>query len=51
MKTSHKATIAFSPGEYLKGIKVAEENKTMSRPIFAKSAEKESNDVKQRRKI
>jgi len=40
MKTSHKATIAFSPGEYLKDIKVAEENKTMSRPIFAKLAKK-----------
>jgi hypothetical protein len=40
MKTSHKATIAFSPGEYLKGIKVAEENKMLTRPIFAKLAKK-----------
>jgi len=40
-----KATIAFSPGEYLKGIKLAEQIKPINKPIFATSAKKEIEQV------
>jgi alpha-beta hydrolase superfamily lysophospholipase len=41
------AIIAFSPGEYLKGINLAEELKSLGKPIFATSAKKEIGDVSQ----
>ena len=41
-----KAVIAFSPGEYLKGIKLAEEMKSLTKPIFAIGARKELDEVK-----
>lgn len=40
-----KATIAFSPGEYLKGIKLGNEIKSISKPTFITSAKKEINDI------
>jgi len=40
-----KATIVFSPGEYLKGINLAEQIKTINIPIFATSAKKEIEQV------
>ena len=42
-----KAVVVFSPGEFLKGIEVAKEIKTLTKPIFASSAKKEINAVKQ----
>lgn len=41
-----KAIITFSPGEYLKGIKLAEEIKSLNKPIFVTSAKKEIEDTK-----
>jgi alpha-beta hydrolase superfamily lysophospholipase len=40
-----KAVIAFSPGEYLKGVHVAEEIQSLAKPIFATAAKKEMDDV------
>jgi len=40
-----KAVIVFSPGEYLKNVKVAEEIRTLARPIFATGAKKEIGQV------
>jgi len=40
-----KATIVFSPGEYLKGVNLAEQIKTINIPVFATSAEKEIEQV------
>ncbi len=42
-----KAAAAFSPGEYLKGIHVAEEIKSLKKPIYVTSAKKEIEQVKQ----
>jgi len=41
-----KAVAAFSPGEYLKGIKVAEEIKSLNKPIYVTSAKKEIGEAK-----
>lgn len=41
------AVITFSPGEYLKGINLAEEIKSLGKPVFAASAKKEIGDVGQ----
>ena len=41
-----KATVAFSPGEYLKGVNVAEQIKLTSKPIFVTSTKKEIEQVK-----
>jgi alpha-beta hydrolase superfamily lysophospholipase len=40
-----KAVIVFSPGEYLKGVKLAEEIKLLEKPIFATGARKEIDEV------
>jgi len=40
-----KATIVFSPGEYLKGINLAEQIKSITIPIFATSAKKEIDQL------
>jgi len=40
-----KAVIAFSPGEYLKGVTLAEEIKSLTKPIFATGARKEIDEV------
>ena len=40
-----KSIIAFSPGEYLKRVKLAEEIRNISIPIFATSAKKEIEQV------
>ncbi len=40
-----KATIAFSPGEYLKKIKLAEEIKSIDKPTFVTSTKKEIKAV------
>ncbi len=40
-----KATIVFSPGEYLKGIKLAERIKSITIPVFATSTEKEIDQL------
>ena len=40
-----KATIAFSPGEYLKAIKLADEIKSIDKPTFITSAKKEVFEV------
>jgi len=40
-----KATIVFSPGEYLKGVNLAEQIKAINIPIFATSTEKEIQQV------
>ncbi len=42
-----KSVIAFSPGEYLKKIKLAEEIKNLCMPIFATSAKKEIQEVEE----
>lgn len=39
------AVIAFSPGEFLKGVKVAEKIKSLAKPIFATGAKKEFHEV------
>jgi alpha-beta hydrolase superfamily lysophospholipase len=39
------AIVTFSPGEYLKGVTVAEEIKTLNKPIFATGSSKEIDDV------
>lgn len=41
-----ESVIAFSPGEYLKGINLSEAINGFSKPIFATSAKKEFSDVK-----
>jgi alpha-beta hydrolase superfamily lysophospholipase len=40
-----KAVIAFSPGEHLKNVRVAEEIHLLAKPIFATAAKKEIEDV------
>ena len=40
-----KAIIAFSPGEHLKGLKLAEEIKSLAKPIFVTGAKKEIDEV------
>lgn len=40
-----RATIAFSPGEYLKGIHLAEQIKSTNKPIFVTSPKKEIQEV------
>lgn len=40
-----KAIVAFSPGEYLKKIKLAEKIKSIDKPIFVTSTKKEIKDV------
>lgn len=40
-----EAVIAFSPGEYLKGVIVAEGIRGLSKPVFATGARKEIEDV------
>ena len=40
-----KAVVVFSPGEYLKDVKLAEEIKTLAKPIFATGAKKEIGEV------
>lgn len=40
-----KATIAYSPGEYLKGINLAEKIKSINKPIFVSSPKKEIAQV------
>lgn len=40
-----KATIVFSPGEYLKGINLSEQIKSIDKPIFATSPKKEIKQV------
>lgn len=42
-----KAVAAFSPGEYLKGINLAESVKLLAKPIFITSAKKEVKEVSQ----
>jgi len=42
-----KATIAFSPGEYLKGIDLAKEIKFINKPTFVTSPKKEIDQVKE----
>jgi alpha-beta hydrolase superfamily lysophospholipase len=44
-KDKVKATIAFSPGEYLKGINLAEQIKSTNKPIFVTSPKKEIQQV------
>jgi pimeloyl-ACP methyl ester carboxylesterase len=39
------AVVTFSPGEYLKGVSVAEEIKTLSKPVFATGSSKEIEAV------
>lgn len=41
-----KAVIAFSPGEFLKGVNLAEKIRSLSKPTFLTSAKKEIYDVK-----
>jgi alpha-beta hydrolase superfamily lysophospholipase len=41
-----KAVIAFSPGEYLKGIHLAEKLKNINKPIFVTSPKNETQQVK-----
>ncbi|MDN5200043.1 alpha/beta hydrolase [Fulvivirgaceae bacterium BMA10] len=41
-----KAVITFSPGEYLKGVNLAEEIKSIDKPTYVTSAKKEVEDVK-----
>jgi len=40
-----KAVIAFSPGEFLKNVKLAEEIKSLTKPIFVTGAKKEIDEV------
>jgi len=40
-----KAVVVFSPGEYLKDVKLAEEIKTLAKPIFATGAKKEIGEA------
>ena len=40
-----KAVIAFSPGEHLKGVKLAEELKSLTKPIFVTSSKSEIDEV------
>ena len=40
-----KAVIAFSPGEHLKGVKLVEEIKLLTKPIFVTGAKKEIDEV------
>jgi hypothetical protein len=40
-----KAAIVFSPGEYLKNVKLAEEIKSLTKPIFATGARKEIDET------
>ncbi len=40
-----KAVAAFSPGEYLKGVQVAQSISKLNKPLFVTSAKKESNGV------
>lgn len=40
-----KAVIVFSPGEYLKGFNLAEEIKSLTKPVFATGARKEIGEV------
>ena len=42
-----KAVVAFSPGEFLKGVNLAEEIRSLSKPIFATGAKKEIDDVRE----
>ena len=40
-----KAVIALSPGEHLKGVKLAEELKSLTKPIFVTSSKNEIDEV------
>ena len=40
-----KVTVAFSPGEYLKGINLSEQIKSIDKPIFVTSSKKEIEQV------
>jgi alpha-beta hydrolase superfamily lysophospholipase len=40
-----KAVVVFSPGEYLKDVKLAEEIKSLAKPIFATGARKEIGEA------
>jgi alpha-beta hydrolase superfamily lysophospholipase len=41
-----KAVAAFSPGEYLKGVNLAEEIAGLTRPVYVTSARKEIQDIR-----
>ena len=41
-----KAVIAFSPGEFLKGVKLAEKIRSLTKPIFVTGAKKEIDEVR-----